>query len=245
MRVDIITLFPELFGPFLETGMVGRAVKKGLLKPNLVDLRTFGEGTHRSVDDRPYGGGPGMVMMPGPIMGAVSSLGKMENCITLITSPAGELFSQTMAAELVRHDQIIIICGRYEGIDQRVVELTGGKEVSIGDYVLSGGELPAMVMIEVLVRLIPGVLGAEESAVEESFKEGLLEYPQYTRPRVYQGLEVPGVLLSGNHKEIWEWRRAKSLLLTMKRRPDLFQKYVLKPEDQKVLDKYSYERGVI
>lgn len=219
--------------------MVGRAVKGGRLKVNLIDLREFGEGVHRSVDDRPYGGGPGMVMIPGPIIRALNSINREPCSLVLITTPSGELFDQNLAQRLIRYDQIIIVCGRYEGIDQRVVELTNGLEISIGDYVLSGGELPAMVIVDAVARLLPGVLGDGSSAIEESFKEGLLEYPHYTRPRVFEGLEVPEILLSGNHKEISEWRRAQSLHRTLNRRPDLFKKFQLTRKDRELMEKYQ------
>ncbi|MFN3534151.1 MAG: tRNA (guanosine(37)-N1)-methyltransferase TrmD [Desulfatiglandales bacterium] len=239
MRCDVITLFPELFSPFLDVGMVGRAVKAGLLAVNLIWLREFGEGVHRSVDDRPYGGGPGMVMMAPPLMRAIESIEREKSSLLLIMSPAGEIFSQDMARSFLKFDQLLIVCGRYEGIDQRIVELSGAREVSIGDYVLSGGEIPAMVIIDAITRLLPGVLGDESSSVEESFKEGLLEYPQYTRPRIFMGLGVPEVLLSGNHKEIEEWRRAQALLRTKARRPDLFERLLLSKRDMELMERYS------
>ncbi len=241
MRCDVITLFPELFSPFLDVGMVGRAVKAGLLVVNLIWLREFGEGVHRSVDDRPYGGGPGMVMMAPPLMRAIESIEREKRSLLLIMSPAGEIFSQNMASSFLKFDQLVIVCGRYEGIDQRIVELSGAREVSIGDYVLSGGEIPAMVIIDAVTRLLPGVLGDEASSAEESFKEGLLEYPQYTRPRTFMGLGVPEVLLRGNHKEIEEWRRAQALLRTKARRPDLFERLLLTKRDMELMERYSQQ----
>jgi len=236
MRFDIITIFPELFSPFLSHGVLGRGVREGKIQVNLINLRDFGEGAHRSVDDRPYGGGAGMVMMPVPLHRALLSIEKQEPYLVVFLTPSGRLFEQNLAKELMQKRQLIIVCGRYEGIDERVLTLWGDLELSIGDYVLSGGEVAALVVLEVIGRMIPGVLGDENSVQEESFSEGLLEYPHYTRPRVFEGMEVPQVLLSGNHKEISQWRRKMALRRTKERRPDLFSKLTLTQEELNLLN---------
>jgi len=231
MRFDIITIFPELFAPFLSHGVLGRGVREGKIEVNLVNLREFGEGVHRSVDDRPYGGGAGMVMMPIPLHKTLLSIEKEEPYSVVFLTPSGRLFEQNLAKELMQKRQLIIVCGRYEGIDERVIRLWGDLELSIGDYVLSGGEVAALVVLEVIGRMLPGVLGDEYSVQEESFSQGLLEYPHYTRPRVFQGMEVPQVLLSGNHKEIAQWRRKMAIERTKERRPDLLSKATLSPDE--------------
>jgi tRNA (guanine37-N1)-methyltransferase len=237
MRVDILTLFPEMLsGPF-SSSILKRAQERGLLEINLVNIRDFSTNKHHTVDDAPYGGGAGMVMGPEPLFGAVEyvsrELGFMPGVVLM--SPQGRPFSQALAANLSREKNLIIICGHYEGIDERVRDTLVTDEVSIGDYVLTGGELPAAVLVDAVARLIPGVLGEAASAEEESFTTGLLEYPHYTRPREYRGLEVPEVLLSGHHEEIRKWRRRQSLLRTLERRPELLHQAKLSREDKKIL----------
>jgi tRNA (guanine37-N1)-methyltransferase len=221
MRIDVLTIFPEIFTP-LEASIAGRAKKSGIFTLYIHDIRDYARGPHRAVDDRPYGGGPGMVMKPGPIVRAAEDIiRKTGPCDILIMSPRGEKFSQKIAARLSRKEHLIIICGRYEGIDERVIEYLKATEISIGDYILSGGEVPAMAVIESAVRLIPGALGSEDSTACESFSEGLLEYPQYTRPEDFRGLKAPAVLLSGNHDKIKKWRKELSVKYTREKRPDL------------------------
>ena len=238
MRFDILTLFPGLFSPLLEEGVLGRAIKRGLIDVRLTNIRSFAHGTHRVTDDRPYGGGSGMVMKPGPIIRALESVEITgSRSLVILLTPQGRTFEQSRAWELSRRDRIILICGRYEGVDERIRTGYIDMELSIGDYILSGGELGAMVVVDAVSRLIPGVLGGERSTVEDSFEEGLLEYPHYTRPRVFNGEAVPPVLLSGDHERIRLWRRAKSLKRTLERRPDLLKKMKLKEEDRAILEK--------
>ncbi|OGV48181.1 MAG: tRNA (guanosine(37)-N1)-methyltransferase TrmD [Lentisphaerae bacterium GWF2_52_8] len=208
-------------GPFDES-IVARARTQGLVQINLVDLRDFTHDAHRTVDDKPYGGGPGMLMKPEPLCEAVESLRK-EGSKVIFTSPQGEPFTQRIARELAREEHLIIVCGHYEGIDERALELLADREVSIGDYVLTSGNLPAMVMTDAVVRLLPGALGSSQSEIEESFSEALLEYPQYTRPAEFRGLKVPEVLLSGDHGAIAKWRCKKAEERTGLRRPDLLR----------------------
>lgn len=224
MRFDIITIFPELFTGFLDCGTIRRARQSGRVEIRLVNLRDFATDRHRSVDDRPYGGGEGMVFMPGPLFAAIESCvtrSRDERTRVVLLSPQGKTWDQRMAEEFAAFSQTILICGRYEGVDQRVVDCLVDEEVSVGDYVLSGGEIPAMVLLDATVRLIPGVLGSEESKVNESFSMGMLDYPQYTRPAEFRSMRVPEVLLSGNHAEIERWRRERALEKTRKRRPEL------------------------
>ena len=220
MRIDILTLFPGMFrGPFDES-IVARAVEKGLLKIEVHNIRDFAEGRHRMVDDYPYGGGAGMVMKPEPIFAAVEYV-RQEGSRVVLMSAQGRKLSHSIVENLSRADHLVLLCGHYEGVDERVIEHLVDDELSIGDYVLTGGELAAMVVCDAVARLIPGVLGAEESAHEESFADGLLEYPHYTRPPDFRGWDVPGVLLSGDHSRVAEWRRMQSLLRTLERRPEL------------------------
>jgi tRNA (guanine37-N1)-methyltransferase len=236
MRLDILTLFPDLFSSFLKESILGRAIERGMVDIRLTDIRTFARGPHRQADDRPYGGGDGMVMKPGPICRALESLERRgDRSLVVLLTPQGERFDQPTAWAFSRLDQLILICGRYEGVDERVRTAHVDREVSIGDYILSGGELGAMVVVDAVCRLIPGVLGGERSNLEDSFQEGLLEYPHYTRPRVFNGVEVPAVLLSGDHEKIQLWRRAQSLRRTLERRPDLLEKAELTEEDQALL----------
>ncbi len=221
LRIDILTLFPEMFAPF-DYSIIKRARENGLVEINILNIRDFTSDKHRTVDDKPYGGGPGMVMAPEPIFKAVESL-KRENTKVLLMTPQGEVFRQKIAVELKNESHLIFICGHYEGIDDRVRQALADREISIGDFVLSNGNLAAMVIADAVIRLIPGALGCGASVISESFSEGLLEYPQYTRPEVFRGMEVPKVLLSGNHENIEKWRKEKSFELTRSRRLDLFE----------------------
>jgi len=222
MKFHILTLFPEMFAGVLSLGVTGRAVEGGILDVELYNIRDYATDKHRSVDDTPYGGGAGMVMKVEPIAKCIeAALKNAPDAKLLLASPGGRPFDQKLAAELACDEEVIILCGRYEGIDERVKELFSATEFSIGDYVMTGGEIAAMTVVDAVARLIPGVLGSDESAGEESFSDGLLEYPHYTRPPEFRGLKVPDVLLSGNHSEIARWRREKSLQKTKKVRPDL------------------------
>ncbi|MEK6797402.1 MAG: tRNA (guanosine(37)-N1)-methyltransferase TrmD [Planctomycetota bacterium] len=223
MRIDVLTLFPEVFGPFVSSSIVGRAVAKGLVEIRFVNFRDYAKGVHRSVDDRPFGGGPGMVLMCPPLMEALEAIENQArgDPLRVLLCPQGEALKQTTVGELSREPWLVLVCGHYEGFDERIRELRPFREVSIGDYVLSGGEPAAMVLIDAVVRLLPGALGDEQSAGEESFSDGLLEYPQYTRPREFRGLGVPEVLLSGDHGRIAAWRKEQSRRRTESRRPDL------------------------
>ncbi|MFH1243289.1 MAG: tRNA (guanosine(37)-N1)-methyltransferase TrmD [Pseudomonadota bacterium] len=236
MQFDVLTIFPEMFSAYLRLGVLGRAIEKGVVDVRLVNIRDFARGRHKTTDDRPYGGGEGMVMKVGPIHRALESIERVNGrSLVILLSPQGIRVDQSIAWDLSRWDQLILVCGRYEGVDERIRHTCIDRELSIGDYVLSGGEVGAMVLIEVISRLVPGVLGGEKSNREDSFEEGLLEYPQYTRPRVFQGKEVPPVLLSGDHEKIRLWRRAKSLKRTLERRPDLLTKAKLTREDEMIL----------
>ena len=219
MRFDVLTLFPEMFS-ILDESIIGRAKKNKQIDINLVNIRDFSENKHNKVDDTPYGGGAGMVMMPDVVYRAYNSLENKENAKVIYMSPQGKKLNQEKVKELSKENHLIILCGHYEGIDQRVLDKIVDEEISIGDYVLTGGELPAMVLIDSVSRYVEGVLN-KESIKEESFSENLLEYPQYTRPEVFEGEKVPEVLISGNHKEIDKWRKEKSLEITKKKRPDL------------------------
>jgi tRNA (guanine37-N1)-methyltransferase len=225
MRIDCLTLFPEMFESVLGHSILKRAQEKGLLEVVLTNIRDFAEGNYRKVDDKPYGGGPGMVMMPAPVFKSVEhaeSLCPEEPKIILLT-PQGQLFDQAKARQLSQEKRLLLICGRYEGFDERIRTGLDAEEISVGDYVLSGGELPSMIIIDAVTRLINGVLGEEDSAKDDSFSDGLLEYPQYTRPEDYRGMKVPDILLSGDHAKIAEWRKKKSAERTKNRRPDITQ----------------------
>lgn len=236
MRFEIITIFPQMFSDHLREGILGRAVNRGIVEVNVVNVRDFARGTRKNTDDRPYGGGDGMVMKPGPIHRAVKHLERPSGrSLVVLLSPRGESFDQPTAWEFSLLDQLILVCGRYEGVDERVRLTCIDRELSIGDYVLSGGELGALVVMDAVSRLIPGVLGGERSNLEDSFEGGLLEYPQYTRPRVFEGQEVPEVLLSGDHERIRAWRRRESIRRTMEKRPDLLGKAWLTTEDEAIL----------
>ncbi len=220
MKIDVLTLFPAMFAGPLDESIIKRARQAGLLDLQIYNLRDYAHDRHRTVDDRPFGGGPGMLLKPEPIFEAVEALAR-ERTQVILLSPAGRPFSQAIATELARLDDILLVCGHYEGFDERVREQLADDELSIGDYVLTNGALPAMVVIDAVTRLLPGALGDDESACQESFSQGLLEYPQYTRPAEFRGLKVPEVLLSGNHAEIAKWRADQARRRTRERRPDL------------------------
>jgi tRNA (guanine37-N1)-methyltransferase len=220
VRIDILTIFPELFGPFLATSLLGKAIERGLLEVKAHDLRRFAHDRHRTVDDEPYGGGGGMVMCAPPWIEGVRSLQRVGTCRILL-SPQGRRLDDALVRRLAAEGHLLLLCGRYEGIDERVRELVVDEEISIGDFVLSGGEVAAMAVIEALSRQIPGVVKEPRSVVEESFRSGLLDYPHYTRPVEVEGLRVPEVLLSGNHAAIERWRRERALEATARKRPDL------------------------
>ena len=221
MRIDILTLFPEMFTP-LFSSIMGRATKDGKLEINVINIRDFSKDKHKKCDDYTFGGGPGMLMMPQPIYDAFLSIPGYEKAHKIYVSPKGNVFNQKMSREYAKsYEHIIILCGHYEGVDERIIELLIDEEISIGDYVLTGGELPAMVLTDAIARYVPNVLGNNETTAEESFNNNLLEYPQYTRPSVFMDKKVPEVLLNGNHQEIAKWRKEKSLEITKQRRPDL------------------------
>ncbi len=230
MRIDIFCLFPEMFVSPLNQSIIKRARERGLVDIVIHDIRDYAHDKHRTVDDYSYGGGPGMVLKPEPVFEAVEEVkeeaGVGEMSVILLT-PQGRLFNQEVATELAGYSHFVLICGHYEGVDERVCEHLANAEISIGDYVLSGGELAAMVVVDAVVRLIPGVLGSPMSADNDSYSDGLLEYPQYTRPPEYRGWPVPSVLLSGNHAEVAQWRRHQAILRTAERRPDIFEKVKL------------------
>ncbi len=238
MRFDILTIFPEIFDTVLGSSIIGRAQGNGLISVDAHNIRDFSRDKHKKTDDYPYGGGNGLVMLAQPIYDAYRSIVKELNYKPhfVYMSPQGKLLNQKLVEDLSKHDHIILLCGHYEGVDERILEELVDEEVSIGDYVLTGGELPAMVLVDAVSRTIPGVLSNEESYFEESHKDGLLEYPQYTRPADFMGKEVPEVLLSGHHANITKWRRLQALKRTRERRPDLFEKLELTLEDIKLLE---------
>ena len=223
MIIDILTLFPEMFEP-LKTSLIGRATEKSALKINLHNIRDFSKNKHKKCDDYPFGGGPGMLMTPQPIFDAIESIDGYEDAYKIYMSPKGNVFNQSVVPVLASHEHIIILCGHYEGVDQRVIDKLIDEEISIGDYVLTGGELPAMVIIDAVARFLPNVLHSVESTQDESFMGDRLEYPQYTRPADFRGMKVPSVLLSGNHAEVDKWRNVESEKITKERRPDLIKK---------------------
>lgn len=240
MKINVLTLFPEMFTA-VTGSILGRACEKGILQFQFINIRDFSNDKHKKVDDYPFGGGPGMVMMADPIFGALHSIGAQGKKI-LYMSPRGKNLDKEKIQELAEEEELTILCGHYEGVDQRALDYFDMEEVSIGDYILTGGELPAMVLIDTVARLIPGVLASEDSATEESIYSGLLEYPQYTKPRSYEGMDVPEVLVSGNHKLIYLWKFEQSLRLTKELRPDLFEDFVknskeLTKDEHKVLEK--------
>jgi tRNA (guanine37-N1)-methyltransferase len=222
MKIDVLTLFPAMFAGPLDESIIMRARKKGLLDLQIHDLRKWTHDRHRTVDDKPFGGGPGMLMKPEPLFEAVESL-RREKTKVILLSPAGRKFTQEIARELSQEKDLLLVTGHYEGFDERVRETLADDELSIGDYVLTNGALPAMVVIDAVARLLPGVLGDDESSRDESFSAGLLEYPQYTRPAEFRGMKVPDILVSGNHAEIEKWRREQAKMRTKKNRPDLLK----------------------
>lgn len=238
MKFIVVTIFPEFFTSALAASLLGKAIEKGLIEVQFVNPRTFTEDVHNTVDDVPFGGGAGMVMMPEPLVRTLESIsagGRPE--LSIAMSPRGQLFDQQLAHRLSKLGSVLLLCGRYEGMDQRVLDGPWiDMELSIGDFVLAGGEAAALTVIEATTRLVPGVLGNEASLGEESHSAGRLEYPQYTRPRSFRGMEVPEILLSGHHAKIAEWRRTQSLVLTRNRRPDLLERHPLTGEEQKLLD---------
>lgn len=246
MRIDILSLFPKMFeGPFGES-IVKRAVDRGLVSISVHNPREYTHDRHHTVDDYPYGGGDGMVMKPEPIFEAVESVKGLigeEAVPVILLTPQGRLFCHEIAQELSKERNLVLVCGHYEGVDERVIRHLVSDEISIGEYVLTGGELAAMVVVDAVVRLLPGVLGSEGSAKDDSYARGFLEYPQYTRPRVYRGWEVPEVLLSGNHQEIARWRCEEAIERTLLRRPDLLAKAVLSEEERSLVDSIKARRG--
>lgn len=242
LRIKVLTLFPEMFESVLNASILGRARQAGLIRVTCVDIRPFSDKKHQNTDDYPFGGGAGMVMMAQPIFDAMASVtGPDFRGRRLFMGPRGATLNQAKARELAREEELVILCGHYEGVDQRVLDHLIDEEISIGDYILTGGELAAMVLIDCVARLIPGVLGSEESSEDESFSQGLLEYPQYTRPREFRGLRVPQVLLDGNHAQINAWRHAQALRATQRMRPDLLESYPLTPKDLDVLSREEEE----
>ncbi len=237
MQIDVLTLFPEMFQGVFGSGVIGRALGQGLVGISLHNFRDQAHDRHRTVDDYPYGGGAGMVLKPEPIFEAVEAIKGESDIPVVLLSPAGRLFTQRVAEEFAGYSRMIIICGRYEGVDERVSEHLATDEVSVGDYILTGGEIAAMVIIDAVVRLLPGVLGSELSPREDSHVAGLLEYPQYTRPPSYRDWPVPEVLLSGNHAQIAGWRREQSIRRTLERRPELLAKVELSPTEKRLIEK--------
>ncbi len=245
MRIDVLTLFPEMFSGPLQASILGRAIEGGLVEVVLHNIRDYAEDKHHVVDDYPFGGGPGMVMKPEPLFAAAEAVAEMHAAkghVVLLT-PQGRLLTQSIGDELSLRERLILVCGHYEGVDERVRERLVDDEISIGDYVLSGGELPAMVLIDVVVRRLPGALGSEESLTEESHAQGLLEYPQYTRPAEFRGWQVPEVLLSGHHAQIAAWRRRQSILRTARRRPDLLARAALTEAERRLIAEALAEKG--
>lgn len=242
MRIDVLTLFPEIIESYLSEGVIGRAIESGRVVVKTYNIRDYTEDTHKTVDDYPYGGGSGMVIKPEPVFKAVESI--MSDCIertVILTTPGGMLFNQRMARNFYEKGKsLLIICGRYEGIDERVRAIVD-VEVSAGDYVLTGGELPALIIIDATLRLVPGVLGDRDSLKDESFEWGILDYPHYTRPSVFRGMRVPDVLLSGNHEEIRKWRRKEALRKTLLNRPDLLDNIILSQEDLRFIKEIKEE----
>jgi tRNA (guanine37-N1)-methyltransferase len=236
MILDILTIFPEMVASPLEESILGKAVRRGLIAVRIINIRDFATDRHQTTDDRPYGGGSGMVMKVEPLALAIASARSADPpAKVILLSPQGRPFSQEAAWELSRERHLTLVCGRYEGVDERVRRHYVDDEISIGDYVLTGGELPALVVVDAVARLVPGVLGCSESTVEESFADALLEYPQYTRPELFEGHRVPEILLSGNHAAVRRWRRQQSLWRTWRRRPDLLKGADLSEEDRELL----------
>jgi tRNA (guanine37-N1)-methyltransferase len=245
VRIEVVTLFPALIEQAVRFGVLGRAIERGLLQVGTEDPRTYAQDAHRTVDDRPYGGGPGMVLKPEPLTAAIgAATGRLPaGCPRIALSAQGELLSQGLLAQLARLPGMVLVAGRYEGIDERVLEMAIDREVSIGDYVLSGGELPALVLIDALARLQPGSLGDQRSSVDESFSAGRLDWPHFTRPEVFEGRRVPEVLSSGDHAAIERWRTAQALGRTWLRRPELFARHPLPAQERGLLEEFLLERA--
>ena len=246
MQFDIFTLLPEVFPPYLESSILQRAQQRGLIDVRVHNIREHARDRHHTTDDVPYGGGGGMVMKPEPVIEAVELVlgieaGARPECPVILMTPQGRVFSQSIASELASHARIALICGRYEGVDERIRRQIVTDEISIGDFVLTGGELPALLVVDAVSRLLPGVLGDPDGAMDDSHASGLLEYPHYTRPPQFRGESVPEILLSGDHARIDKWRREQSLLRTLQRRPDLLAKAELSPADRKFLKENGYE----
>lgn len=242
MNIDVLTIFPEMFDPFLTHGIVKRAIEKEKIVVSAIDIRDFAEGRHRMTDDRPYGGGCGMVMKPEPLAAAIRmARSRSSHSRTVLLTPQGRTFNQGIADQLVDSEALILVCGRYEGIDERIASDFIDEEISIGDFVLTGGELAAMVVIDAVTRLIPGVLGGSESAEKESFADDLLEHAHYTRPSVFEGEAIPDVLQSGNHREIAKWRLEASLIRTFLKRKDLLDKRLLADGEIEILKKWALD----
>jgi tRNA (guanine37-N1)-methyltransferase len=243
MRFDILTLFPDMFeGPFRDS-IIKRAVEQGIVSIGVHNIRDYTTDKHHITDDVPYGGGGGMVMKPEPIFRAVDAVAPKGNAHVILLTPQGRLFSHQVACELARKSHLVLICGRYEGVDERAREFLAHDQISVGDYVLTGGEIPAMVVVDAVTRLLPGALGHPGAAQDDSLASGLLEHPQYTRPRSFRGREVPEIILSGNHAEIARWRRQQALQRTLERRPDLLDKAELSPEDREYLNHLGWDEG--
>jgi tRNA (guanine37-N1)-methyltransferase len=242
MKIDVLTLFPAMFAGPLDESIIQRARTSGLLELSIYNLRDYTHDRHKKVDDRPFGGGPGMLLKPEPIFEAVEQLAKEETRVVLL-SPSGRVFNQKIAREMTQYAHILLVCASYEGVDERVREALVDDELSIGDYVLTNGNLPAMVIVDAVTRLLPGVLGDDESSSEESFSQGLLEYPHYTRPAEYRGLKVPEVLLSGHHAEIAKWRREQALCRTRAQRPDLAPPKAEGPDEDKTPDEAASQEN--
>jgi len=248
MQFEVFTLLPEVFPPYLESSILQRARQRGLVSVNVHNIRDYTHDKHHMTDDTPYGGGGGMIMKPEPIFEAVETVLGLGPHLTppvpahpvILLDPQGRVFTQSVAEELSRHEKIALLCGRYEGIDERIREHLVTDEISIGDYVLTGGELPALILIDAISRLIPGVLGDPDGAIDDSHATGLLEYPHYTRPSEFRGWEVPEILLSGDHGKIEQWRREQSLLRTLARRPDLLEKIDLTENERSFLKKHGW-----
>jgi len=241
IKFDVLTLFPEMFEAVLGGSITGRARAAGLLEMNFINIRDFSKDKHRNTDDYPYSGGGGMLMTPQPIYDAYMSVaeGKSEKPHTVFLSPQGKVFDQKKAIELSKKDHIVFLCGHYEGVDQRVLDMIVDEEISIGDFVLTGGEIPAMAVIDSVSRMVPGVLANEGSYTNESHFSGLLEYPQYTHPQEFMGIKIPEILVSGHHKNIEKWKREQALLVTLKKRPDMLEKAELTDEDKAFLEQIS------
>ena len=246
MHYYVMTLFPEMIEYIMAQSIIGRALSDELIKLKIINIRDYAKNRYRQVDDYPYGGGAGMLMQADPIYSAYKDIcnGLEKKPRLIYTTPQGRLFNQDLAKELAKEEELIFLCGHYEGVDERVLELTDAESISIGDYVLTGGELPSVVMMDAVSRMIKGVLSNEDSAEFESFEDGLLEYPQYTRPSIYEGMEVPEILLSGHHKNIEEWKRKEALRRTFERRPDLLDPKFLSAKDLSFLQSLGYSKDL-